>query len=198
VQPEWFYKGNGTVLKGHLAALEIPPYAMDGGEEPEIAGVYVIDPNGIPVRVGMTVANEFSDHVMEQQNYLFLAPSKLRQCAIGPELVIQPEFGDVEGKVEILREGSSLWSRDIRTGESHITHSLENLEHHHFKYPQHRIPGQVHIHFFGAFGLSFSEGVLLRDGDEMLVSMEGFGRPLRNTVRRLKTEEEPQEIRGLT
>ena len=48
--PEWFYKGNGTMLRGHGQALEIPAYAEDGGEEAEIAGVYVIAPDGSPYR----------------------------------------------------------------------------------------------------------------------------------------------------
>lgn len=182
VQPEWFYKGNGSILRGHLSALEIPGFALDGGEEPEIAGVYVIDLQGVPVRVGMTIANEFSDHEMEQQNYLYLAPSKLRNCAIGPELVIAPDFSDLTGSVAISREGKTLWEKAFRTGESHITHSLSNLEHHHFKYGQHRIPGQVHIHFYGASGLSFSEGIRLMHGDEMTIAVEGFGRPLKNIL----------------
>lgn len=197
VQPEWFYKGNGTILKGHLSALEVPPFGLDGGEEPEVAGVYVIDPEGVPVRIGMTVANEFSDHVMEQQNYLYLAPSKLRQCAIGPELVIGPEFDNITGRATIDRHGAVVYDKPILTGESHITHSLANLEHHHFKYPQHRLPGQVHIHFYGAFGLSFSEGIRLQDGDEMSIAMEGFGRALRNTIRINSRQENLQQIRVL-
>src|ERR1044071_2692744 len=40
--PEWFYKGTGTSLRAHGEPLEIPPYAEDGGEEAEIAGVYLI------------------------------------------------------------------------------------------------------------------------------------------------------------
>jgi len=182
VQPEWFYKGNGSILRGHSEALEIPSYALDGGEEPEIAGVYVVDSQGVPIRVGMTIANEFSDHQMEQQNYLYLAPSKLRNCAIGPELVMAPDFSDISGSAAIARGGKTIWEKEVLTGEKHITHSLANLEYHHFKYAQHRIPGQVHIHFYGAYGLSFSEGIRLRDGDEMIISMKGFGRPLKNTV----------------
>ena len=42
-QPEWFYKGNGTMLRAHNQPLEIPAYGEDGGEEPEIAGIYVCD-----------------------------------------------------------------------------------------------------------------------------------------------------------
>src|SRR3954453_17897816 len=39
VAPEWFYKGTGSILRAHNEPLEVPPYADDGGEEPEIAGV---------------------------------------------------------------------------------------------------------------------------------------------------------------
>jgi hypothetical protein len=115
--PEWFYKGTGAMLRGHGQPLEIPGYAEDGGEEAEIAGIYVIAPDGSPYRVGMAGGNEFSDHRFEKKNYLNLAGSKLRTCALGPELVVDPEFSSVSAKVRIDREGSVLWSVGFRTGE---------------------------------------------------------------------------------
>jgi hypothetical protein len=183
VSPEWFHKGTGLGLRAHNDPLEIPPYAEDGGEEPEIAGVYLIDPTGAPRRIGMTIGNEFSDHQFEKRNYLYLAGSKLRSCAIGPELVIDPDFRDVPGRVSIERAGAVLWSKSIRTGEAAMCHSLANIEHHHFKFEAHRRPGDVHVHFFGADAFSFGEGVHLEDGDWMQVSFEAFGKPLRNRVR---------------
>jgi hypothetical protein len=183
VSPEWFYKGTGTTLRGHGDALDIPWHAEDGGEEPEIAGVYVIDAEGTPRRIGMTTGNEFSDHVFEKRNYLYLAASKLRTCAIGPELVLDPDFGDVRGEVAIERGGAVVWSKAIRSGEAAMCHSLANLEHHHFKFEGHRRPGDVHIHFFGADAFSFGEGLRLEEGDWMVVRWDGFGRPLRNVVR---------------
>src|ERR1700736_116222 len=42
IAPEWFYKGDGSIVRAPFEALEIPGYAEDGGEEAEIAGVYVI------------------------------------------------------------------------------------------------------------------------------------------------------------
>ncbi len=182
VQPEWFYKGTGTSLKAHGDLLEIPPYADDGGEEPEIAGIYLVAEDGSPYKVGYAQANEFSDHVMERKNYLYLAPSKLRQCAIGPELILDHDFQDITGNVEIRRNGKKVWSETIKTGEQNMCHSVENLEHHHFKYEQHRIPGTVHIHFYGADAFSFGEGLRLKGGDQMIVSFKGFGRELVNTV----------------
>ncbi len=184
VQPEWFFKGNGLILRAHSEELVVPSYAWDGGEEPEIAGVYVIGPSGEPLRVGLTVGNEFSDHRMEKKNYLYLAPSKLRNCAIGPELTIGDiEFEDVPGSVTIFRNGMPFWTREIRTGRKNMCHSLANLEHHHFKYETHRRPGDVHIHFFGADAFSFGDGVVLESGDVMEICFPQFGKPLRNPLR---------------
>ncbi len=182
--PEWFYKGSGSILRGHGAPLTVPSYAEDGGEEPEVAGVYMIDSAGQPRRIGFTVGNEFSDHEFEKRNYLYLAASKLRECAIGPELLIGADFDSVPGEVSIERAGQALWSKAIRTGESAMSHSLANMEHHHFKFEGHRRPGDVHIHFFGADAFSFGEGIRLENGDVMQVRFDGFGRPLRNTLRR--------------
>jgi hypothetical protein len=172
IAPEWFYKGTGSMLRGHNQPIDQPSHAEDGGEEAEIAGVYVIDQGGRPVRIGMTQGNEFSDHVFEKKNYLNLAGSKLRQCSIGPELVINPDFSNVPGHTRINR-----------MGETEMCHSLANIEHHHFKFEGHRRPGDVHIHFFGACALSFGDGIRLQDGDIMQVQFKGFGRALRNPLR---------------
>ncbi|MFY0686432.1 MAG: GguC protein [Cyclobacteriaceae bacterium] len=182
VQPEWFYKGNGSQLRGHLDKLEVPSYAMDGGEEPEIAGVYVCDANGKPFRIGFTTANEFSDHIMEKQNYLYLAPSKIRHCAIGPELVVGAAFEDLSGKVAVYRDGKEVWSQNIKSGESNMAHNLRNLEYHHFKYDNHCQPELAHVHFFGADAFSFGVQIALKDGDQMVVNWQGFGRSLINFI----------------
>lgn len=184
VAPEWFYKGSGAGLRGHNEPLAIPEFAEDGGEEPEIAGVYLIDPEGVPRIIGFTQGNEFSDHELERRNYLYLAASKLRSCSIGPELVIGAEFDSVSGTVSIERGGRTLWSKSICTGEKAMSHTLANLEHHHFKFETHRRPGDLHVHFFGADAFSYGEGIRLEEGDFMQVHFEGYGRPLRNPLRR--------------
>jgi hypothetical protein len=184
IAPEWFYKGNGTVLRAPFAPLTIPAFAEDGGEEAEIAGVYLTGQDGVPHRIGMTVGNEFSDHKFEQRNYLNLAGSKLRSCSIGPELVLAADFRSVSGEVCIERDGATIWKKTIETGEENMSHSLANLEHHHFKFKGHQLAGQVHIHFLGAHSLSFGDHVELQDGDWMQVRYDGYGRALRNSVRR--------------
>ena len=181
--PEWFYKGCGTIVRAHGHPLDVPNFADDGGDEAEIAGAYLIGPDGTPHRVGLVQGNEFSDHVMESKNYLYLAPSKLRTCALGPELVVGAEFADVPGRIRIERGGAVVWEAALASGERAMSHSLANLEHHHFKYSAHRRPGDVHVHFFGADHFSFRDRVRLADRDVMEVAFETFGRPLRNPVR---------------
>jgi hypothetical protein len=196
--PEWFYKGNGTILRAHGQPLVVPSYAMDGGEEAEIAGIYLIGEDGQPRRVGMCLGNEFSDHRFEKGNYLNLAGSKIRTCALGPELVIDPEFQSVHGHVSIQRGAATVWSKDICTGEAEMCHSLRNLEHHHFKFETHRRPGDVHAHYFGACSISFGDGIQLADGDVMEVRFEGFGRPLKNPLNVVKTSDSLVQVRSLS
>lgn len=182
IAPEWFYKGDGASICAPFAPLHIPGHAEDGGEEGEVAAIYIIDSNGEPHRIGLCAGNEFSDHVFERKNYLNLAGSKLRSCSLGPEIVIGEPFADVAGKVRILRKGAVVWEKGIRTGEENMCHSLANLEHHHFKFAGHRQPGMIHVHFLGADALSFGEDVRLTGGDVTEVSFERFGRPLVNTI----------------
>jgi hypothetical protein len=182
--PEWFYKGPGTILRPHGAPLDVPAYAEDGGEEAEIAGVYIVRPDGRPVRIGMTPGNEFSDHRFEKRNYLNLAGSKIRTCALGPELVLDAPFERVAGRVTVERGADVVWAKDIATGEAEMCHSLANIEHHHFKFETHRQPGDLHVHFYGAHSLSFGAGIEVAEGDVMSVAFDGFGRALRNPLRR--------------
>lgn len=189
VQPEWFYKGDGSILRAHGQEMQSPHWADDMGEEPEIAGIYVIGPDGQPHRLGFALCNEMSDHVMERVNYLFLSHSKLRLCSLGPELLVSDLPDDVQGMSRIHRDGALLWEKPFLSGEANMTHRISNLEHHHFKYPLFRQPGQVHVHVFGTATLSFTDGIVLRDGDEMEIDCPQFGRALRNPLRRVRMPE---------
>lgn len=194
-QPEWFYKGDGSQLVGPEEMLEMPDFAKDGGEEPEIAAVYIIGPDGTPFRLGICLANEFSDHVTERHNYLWLAHSKLRQAALGPELLIGPVPASVEGFSRILRDGEVLWEQPFLSGEDNMSHSVANLEAHHFKYRQFRRPGDIHVHFFGTATLSFSDGVQTRVGDIFEINANPFTLALRNPLCRAPAE--PFKVRSL-
>jgi hypothetical protein len=181
-QPEWFYKGDGSGLVAPGGRLTSPAFAQDGGEEPELAGVYLIGPDGTPFRLGICLANEFSDHVTERHNYLWLAHSKLRQAALGPELLTGSVPDHVEGMSRIHRDGELLWEKPFLSGEANMSHTIANLEAHHFKYDLFRRPGDVHVHFFGTATLSFSEGVKTQEGDVFEIEAAPFTLPLRNTL----------------
>lgn len=196
--PEWFYKGIGTCLRAPNAPLDVPGHACDGGDEAEIAGAYVIDDQGNPWRVGLVQANEFSDHVLEAKNYLYLAHSKLRACSIGPEIVIGGDLShSVSGQARIERAGKVIWSAPLASGEANMSHTLANLEHHHFKHAEHRRAGDAHIHFLGADRFSFKDHVRLEEGDVMVIAFEGFGRALRNPIRIDRSPERLITVRAL-
>ncbi|WP_242151931.1 AraD1 family protein [Sphingomonas sp. BAUL-RG-20F-R05-02] len=194
-QPEWFYKGDGSQLVAPGAPLEMPAFAKDGGEEPELAGIYLIGPDGTPFRLGICLANEFSDHVTERHNYLWLAHSKLRQASLGPELLVGALPDHVEGTSRIVRDGETLWKQPFLSGEANMSHSFANLEHHHFKYDLFRRPGDVHVHFFGTATLSFSAGVQTQVGDVFEIAAAPFTLPLRNPLAR--AEPKPAVVKAL-
>jgi hypothetical protein len=182
VQPEWFYKGNGFAVAAPGAPIPSPAFAQDAGEEPEMAGIYIIGNNGQPYRLGFALGNEFSDHVTERVNYLWLAHSKLRWCSFGPELRLGDLPRNVSGMSRILRGGKVVWEKPFLSGEDNMSHSIANLEHHHFKYALFRQPGDVHVHMFGTATLSFADGIKTEPGDVFEISEPQFGLPLRNAV----------------
>ncbi|WP_137679970.1 AraD1 family protein [Aurantiacibacter suaedae] len=182
-QPEWFYKGDGQSLVGPRDPLISPHFAQDGSEEPELAGIYLIGDNGQPFRLGIALANEFSDHVTERHNYLWLAHSKLRPAAIGAELLLGDAPTDIRGTSRILRAGKCIWEKPFLTGEDNMSHTIANLEAHHFKYAAFRRPGDIHVHFFGTATLSFSDDIRTQEGDVFEIGASPFALPLRNELK---------------
>ena len=183
VAPEWFYKGDGSIVRASGQPLEMPEFSLDGGEEPEIAGLYVIGADGQPYRVGYAIGNEFSDHVTERQNYLYLAHSKLRACSFGPALLVGELPAHVQGHSRVIdAAGKVRWEKAFVSGEQNMSHTIENLEHHHFKYALFKRPGDVHVHFFGTATLSFADGILVQPGETFEIEADAFGPPLRNRL----------------
>lgn len=182
VQPEWFYKGNGNCMVAPGAPLVSPSFALDGGEEPELAGIYVISSKGEPFRIGFALSNEFSDHVTERINYLYLAHSKLRPASIGPEIRVGMAPADVRGTSRIRRGDQIIFDQPFYSGEDNMSHSFQNLEHHHFKYPLFRVAGDVHVHMFGTATLSFGADVRTAPGDVFEIEAAEFGLPLVNPL----------------
>jgi len=197
VQSEWFYKGDGSILVHPGRDIPVPAFAEDAGEEPELTGLYVIGPDRKPYRLGYAIGNEFSDHIMERRSYLYLAHSKLRYCAFGPELRVGALPSALSGFSRILRDGEVFWEKRFRTGPDNMSYTIENLEYHHFKYAQFLRPGDVHVHFFGSATASFSDGVATREGDIFEISLPGFGAPLRNGIARVDAVYLPGDTRQL-
>jgi hypothetical protein len=184
VQPEWFYKGDGSIVAATGQALTMPEFSLDGGEEPEIAGLYVIGEDGQPYRLGFAIGNEFSDHVTERQNYLYLAHSKLRNCGLGPALRVGELPQHIDGVSRVLgKDGAVRWQKAFVSGEQNMSHTIANLEYHHFKYGLFCRPGDVHIHFFGTATLSFADGISVQPGEAFEVEAPDFGPALRNPLR---------------
>lgn len=196
-QPEWFYKGDGSIVVRPGQPFQTPAFAEDAGEEPELAGLYVIADDGQPYRVGFAIGNEFSDHVMERKSYLYLAHSKLRNCSYGPELRVGALPAHLGGTSRIHRGDNLLWEKEFLSGEDNMCHSLENLEYHHFKYAQFLRPGDVHVHFFGTATLSFADQVKAMPGDVFEISLPEFGAPLRNGIAVTSSAISPGQVKTL-
>lgn len=181
--PEWYYKGNGTALRGHGDPLAVPEFAIAASERAGIAAVYVIDGAAVPRRVGLSQGNELCDG--GQATGDTSAGSKLLPGSVGPELWVDAKFDEIPGSVRIQRAGQPIWSAELFTGEGHALHRLKQIEIGLFRHAGHRRPGDVHVHFWGFPASSYLQGVRLQDGDEMTVSWQGFGRPLMNRVQRM-------------
>jgi len=196
-QPEWFYKGNGHAAVAPGMPLVAPGFAEDGGEEPEIAGIYIVGPDGVVHRIGWALGNEFSDHVTERVNYLWLAHSKLRVASYGPEILVGALPADVRGMSRILRDGAVIWEKPFLSGEANMSHTIANLEHHHFKYDIFCQPGDLHVHFFGTATLSVADGVKTQAGDVFEIESGDFGQPLRNTLQFAPAKPGAQTVKAL-
>ena len=103
---------------------------------------------------------------MKNANYHWVAHSKVRPAALGPELITGQIPFDIRGRVSVLRAGATLWTAPFETGEANMMYSIENLERHLFKYAPFRRPGDVHVHFFGCAMLSHLDGVKAEAGDD--------------------------------
>lgn len=195
VQPEWFYKGDGATVRAPGHPIYSPDFALLDGDEIEVCAFHVIAADGTPVRIGHALGNEFADHRTEKMNYLYLAHSKLRECSFGPELLIGELPEEVRGASRILREGKVLWRKEFLSGEKYMSHTLANLEYHHFKYDMFRRPGDLHAHFLGTATVSFADGIEPQPGDIFEMQADCFGQPLRNTL--AKKPEAKFEIKSI-
>ena len=69
-----------------------------------------------------------------------------------------------------------------------MSHTIANLEHHHFNCGPFWRPGDIHVHFLGTATLSFGDGVHAQVGDTLEIEAAPFRRPLRNRLQQAAAE----------
>ncbi|WP_235964960.1 AraD1 family protein [Caenimonas soli] len=186
VAPEWHFKGTGRSVVHPYQDFPVASFAEDASEEPELAGLYLIGADGMPRRLGFALANELSDHITERSNSGLVSHAKLCGSSFGPELLLDDLPASIAGVSRIVRKGRKRWEKPFLTGEDHMSHSIGNIEFHHFKYDQFLVPGDVHVHYFGTATLSFSEGIKVDASCRFEISAPPFGHPLINGIRRVE------------
>jgi hypothetical protein len=186
VAPEWHFKGTGHSVVHPFHDFPVASFAEDASEEPELAGLYLIGADGMPRRLGFALGNELSDHVTERSNSGLVPHSKLGGSSFGPELLLDDLPASIAGVSRIVRKGRKRWEKPFLTGEDNMSHSIGNIEFHHFKYDQFLKPGDVHVHYFGTATLSFAEGIKVDASCRFEISAPPFGRPLVNGIRRVE------------
>jgi len=184
--PEWHFKGTGHSVVHPYQDFPVASFAEDASEEPELAGLYLIGADGMPRRLGFALANELSDHVTERSNSGLVPHAKLCGSSFGPELLLDDLPASITGISRILRKGRKRWEKPFLTGEDHMSHSIGNIEFHHFKHDQFLVPGDVHVHYFGTATLSFAEGIKVDASCRFEISAPQFGRALVNGIRRVE------------
>jgi hypothetical protein len=183
--PEWHFKGTGHSLVHPYQDFPVAGFAEDASEEPELAGLYLIGPDRTPHRIGFALGNELSDHVTERKNSGLVSQAKLCGSSFGPELLLGELPDSISGLSRITRKGRKRWEKPFLTGEENMSHSIANVEFHHFKHDQFLVPGDVHVHYFGTATVSFSEGIKVDASCRFEISAPPFGRPLVNGLRRV-------------
>src|SRR5262249_50281911 len=103
--------------------------------------------------------------------------------AIGPELILDTAIARIEGWAAVSRNGRLVWSRTISGGDVPLGLALAAIEPDHFERAGHRRPRDSHVHFFGARLCADIERPEVREGDEVVVELRGFGRELRTAVK---------------
>ena len=117
---------------------------------------------------------------------------------------VAKNFSTVDGWTDISTNASLCPSgktckrkTPFLTGEANMSHTIANLEFHHFKYDGFRRPGDLHVHFFGTGTLSIADGIATENGDEFEIEATVFGAPLRNRLKAVKPRFKPDAVKAL-
>ncbi len=166
-----------TIVAADFAALPAGPFLIAAVAGFVAMGVITMGFRLIPMP-GPVFTSLFQGGV-RWNGFVLLA---LAPAAFGPEILIGDLPEHIEGKSRILRDGKTIWEKPFLSGEANMSHTIDNLEHHHFKYDIFRQPGDVHVHMFGTATLSFADGISTEQDDVFEIEAPQFGLPLRNRV----------------
>ena len=182
----------GMVLQGRRPnhrrarrALAMPRFAQDGGEEPEIAGVYLIDADGAPVRLGYVLATSSPT----------TSPSAATTCgwrtpSCGPPPWAPSYCWASFPMTSAARAGSCGTASGL--GEAVPVRGGQHVP---FAGQPRAPPLQVRRlppprrrtrHFFGTATPSFSDGFRTEEGDVFEIEAKPFTLPVRNPLARLR------------
>ncbi len=184
IQPEWFYKGNGCILKTNDDDLIVPSFAGNGVEEIEIVALYYITRDKMPMRVGWTLGNEFYDRLSRKKHPNYLAQAKLMNCSVSAFVHLGEIPSSVTADVSIINNDRQVvWSRKLSTGLDSIIYPLEELEDLLFRHDQFCQPGMLHYLYLGSDVASFMDNKQLTDGDQIEVVSRWLPIPFINSIR---------------
>ena len=144
VQPEWFYKGDGSIAGRRRATpLAMPAFALDGGEEPEIAGIYLIGADGTPLPPRLRARQRVLRPRHRAAELPLARPFQAAPCAPRPGAAGRRRCPPTCA-APAASAAAARWSGRSRSssGEANMSHSIANLEHHHFKYAAVPPPGR--------------------------------------------------------
>ncbi len=154
--PPWRYIASGASLRGHGDSLP-------AGASPDLAAIYLIAPDGLPRRAGITQGN------------------RGRASSLGPELILEPELPVLKGSARV---GHSQKPRSqTLLAEVPVQLALASIEPDHFESADFRRPGDVHVHFLGERVFTHGADLEAGEGERVEVEFEGLGRALINTIR---------------
>lgn len=145
----WFYKGNGSLLKTHGEALNIPYHALSIACEPGIVCIYMVDPFGKLRFVGFTLGNDVHDPLLGNLDSPDALQASLRDCAIAPAMILGEMHCRLSIDARIERQDAQISCReyviDLKEWQALRRCTQAFLEQH----EQFLQPGMVHYVFHG-------------------------------------------------
>jgi 2-dehydro-3-deoxy-D-arabinonate dehydratase len=177
-RPELFFKATPNRVSGPNDPIAIRGDSEWDVPEPELAILLNTDGE----LVGYTVGNDVSSRSIEGENPLYLPQAKVysMSVAIGPAITTTDELPDasnLEIELSIRREGELLFQDTTSTSRMH--RSLRDL----MGYLRRGNQFPAGVFLLTGTGIVPPSELTLRDGDEVIIRIEGLGALVNPVVR---------------